>query len=156
MLVDVLADDDRIVDNDAQRHEKREHGEHVQRMTEVKHDRAGTEDGNRNAQRHPEGQPHFEKDRQHKKDENQPLDAVTHQHSQPVAYIDRLVHPHGHFVAGRQGTAGCVGSHVVGHGKQVFARRTIDRNHHAGPTVDATDGVGIFKLVAYGPEIANG
>ena len=100
MLVNVLPDHNRIVDDDPQCHEEGEEAEHVERLVVEKKNRAGTEDRDGNTKCHPEGEPQIEKNGEYEKDQHQALDAVAHQHVDAVCHVDRLVGPIGELVTG--------------------------------------------------------
>ena len=82
----VLADDDRVVDDEAERHDQREQGEHVDALAERQHGRQRGHERGRDPGRHPERGAAVEKHEQHQHHQSQPGDPVVHQDLDPLLY----------------------------------------------------------------------
>ena len=91
--VDVLADDDRVVDHDAEHEDEREQGDDVGRDVEPRHQGDRPEERERDPEADPEGEAQLEKERQHDEDEREPGGAVAEHEGQPIAEDLRLVLP---------------------------------------------------------------
>ncbi len=155
MRVDIFTDHNRIVDHNAECDQKREQGKHVQRLIKLPQHSAGTKDGDWNSQRDPECQAKLQKQRQHNKDEYQPLRTITPQQIQAVTNVDSSIAPCRDFITRRQLHRDHIFIHRVGHGQQVFPGGRFDGNCQTRLTVDAADGNGVDKLVLDNTQITN-
>ena len=88
---DVLRDDDRVVHQQADRDEKRHHGDHVEGVAERRHAGEGPHEGDGEPRGDPERVAKPEEQPHHQEHEPEPLDAVSKQHGQPVADDGRHV-----------------------------------------------------------------
>ena len=156
MPVDVVADHDGVVHNDADRHQKREHREHVERLVGAVHDGPGSEHGERDAHRHPEGDLEIEKQCEHDKHDDQALHSIRDQHVEAVSDVDGLIGPDCQVVARGEFRIDHVLLHGGDHREQVFARTAVDRHHHPGSAIDPIGGGDVGKLVTHLTEVADG
>ena len=85
---DVVADNNRIVDNNPNRHQEGEHREHVERLIGDEHQPARPQHAKGNPEGHPEGNLEVEEQRQNHKDNQQPLGTGIDQHLKAIANID--------------------------------------------------------------------
>ena len=154
--VDVVAHHDGVVHHDPDRHEKREHRKHVERLVGSVHECPRAEHRKRNAHRHPEGNLEIEEEGEHDEHDHEPLHAVGDQHVETVPDVDRLVGPEREVVAGGQLRIDDVLLHRGNHREQVLARAAVDRHHHAGPAVDPVGGGHVGEFVADRTEVADG
>ena len=82
----VLADDDGIVHEQADRDQQSDHGDHVDRVAEEPHQVQAAEEGHRQSRHHPERETQAEEEPHRDEDENDALHAVAHEHPEPVAH----------------------------------------------------------------------
>ena len=80
----MLADDDGIVDDDAERHDQREEREHVERLPGDPHEPERRHHRDRNAGRNPQRDAAVEEGEEHDHDHEQAGNAVLHQDHDPV------------------------------------------------------------------------
>ena len=81
----VLADHDRVVHDDADRHDEREQAHHVDGLARQHHHAEGGQQRDRNAHRDPEGDPCAEKHEQHEDHQGEAAGTVAEQHVDAVA-----------------------------------------------------------------------
>jgi len=95
--VSALANDNRIVDHNAQHQDEAEDADHVQAGVDVGcvDQRHGAQEAHRYAQHHPEGEFDLQKQGQDDEDEQRTHGEVTHHHAQPALEIVGGVRPHG-------------------------------------------------------------
>ena len=156
MRVNVLAHHDGVVDEDAQRHDEREHREQVERLAGEIEIGPGREDGERYSQGDPERRAKVEEQRQHENDQGQSLQPVSHQQTNPVAHVDRLIVPGDQPVSlGELGRSDVVVDRVD-HGEQVLGPVADHRKGEPRLAVDLADGRRIVELVAHHAQLAHG
>ena len=153
--VDVVADDDRIVDNDADRHQEGEHREHVERLVGEIHKHPGPEHRERDPGGDPEGSLEIEEQCEHDEHDQQPLETIGDEHLEPVANVDRLVGPHRKLIPLWQPYLIGVAADCSNHGEKILTGTAVDRDDHALAAVDTVGGGDVGKIIADYAEVAN-
>ena len=156
VAMDVLADDDGVVDHDAEHQDEGEARDHVDAQVQARHQGEGAEKADRDPEADPEGEAHVEKQRQHDEDEHEPGGAVGEHDRQPVGQHLRLVLPD------RQGDA--LGQprirapDVVAHGgrdvERALLARAVYRYRHGRKLVEAGALIGLREPVDDGRHVA--
>ena len=88
MPLDVVADHDRIINHDSNRHQEGEHRKHVECLIGREHQHPRPQHRERDAQGHPEGDFEIEEQGQHHEHDQQALQAIRDKHVEPVANVD--------------------------------------------------------------------
>ena len=137
--VDVLADDDRIVDDHPEDHDQREHRDHVHGHAQAPRDDDPAEEGQRDPERGDEGHPRAEEEQQREQHQDRADRARVEHGPQAVLDVDREVavraDPHARRHLAR------AGGHVLVHGAgdvdRVAAGALLHLHVHARPAVEA-------------------
>jgi hypothetical protein len=98
----VLSHDDGVVDDQAERDDEGEHRHHVDRHTQKRERHERPEECDRDAHRHPEGEPQAQEECQDGEDEEQPRRPVAQQQLATALELERLVTPDVEGDAGRE------------------------------------------------------
>ena len=145
VAVDVLPDDDRVVDHDAQHDDEGEQGHHVDRHVEGRHQCDGAEEGQGDPEADPEGQSELEEQRQHDEHERESGDTTPRHQTDAVPQHLGLVLPDRQRDAGRHPALRVlhVVPHQLGDLDRALVTRPEDRDHDGGVGVEAR---GLIRL----------
>ena len=148
-LIDVFSDDDRVINNDAQRDNKRKERDHVDRRAAQRHEQEGAHDRDRDAQGDPEGELGVEEQAQQEQDQGQAEKGVFQQQAHPVAvdlgevvpdrYVDPRRQPGQEIVE--------VGADAGRNRLRGFLGHPIDVDLDGGLIIVKSLEVGIFKPI---------
>ena len=93
MAIDTLTDNNRIVDNNPENQQKREHRHHIQCQPHTGKDPQRTHIGDGDTQGHPKGQLRAQKEHQHHKYQNQSAEGILRQQRQAPREHIRIIFP---------------------------------------------------------------
>ena len=132
MPVDVLAQDDRVVDDQAQRHDECEERHHVDRHADPDQYQESAEKRDRDAGGNPHGEARSQEQGEHQQDQHQALTPVAQQQVASALELPRLVEPDrdvdalGHA----RPRGGDVAPHRAGNVEDVLLLAGKQSNHH--------------------------
>ena len=157
VAVDVVDDDDRVVDQHADREHQREQHHHVERHARQLHDYEGEEhrEWDRRADEERVAQPHGEEE--HDDDEDHAGEDVVLEIGDHDPDVLRLVCQEGRLDPRRPGAAQAVdgGLQPVGELDDVRARTLLHRQRHRFAAVDARVGAALLEAVAHRGDVAH-
>ncbi len=99
--VNVFTNDDAVIDEHAQSHQKGKHGHHVERLVAPLHDDRGAQHRNRDAQGDPKSQMNLQEDGEEYEDDDESLQPVAGQQIEAIPHIGRKIVPGHQFISRR-------------------------------------------------------
>ena len=156
MRIDVLADDDGVVDHDAQYQDEGEQRDDVHRHVEPGHQRDGAEERNGNAEADPEREPQLQKQGEHQEHQHEPAQPVPEHGREPGLEYRRLVLPDREQDARGQRRSGPLDVFVDAGGdvERALVAGPEDGDQHGGIGVEARELVGLGETVDNGRHLS--